>query len=201
MEILDGGPDNDDLSGRTLQDAPGADLVADLDADLEAARSGAAAARPAGPGTRPVPLGASAPGEPGAGQPGAGQPVEAGFGPRRVLATVLAPETLGLASLVMVIVGLTGGFQVVLMLNGGGIAVQSPSQYTQDYANGVAVFAVPCLAMALGAMLRLRPGQPRWVGAVAGAALILSTLLLLLVGFGLWHASGLPTAPQGFVGG
>ncbi|HET9658286.1 MAG TPA: hypothetical protein VFP72_23240 [Kineosporiaceae bacterium] len=193
MEILDAGADGDHgprthpdfRKADPLGSAPvGRDLVADLDA------------HPTIAGEQPG-AGSGELSSPDGGERDVHEPAVTGSGPRRVFAVLTAPEALAPAAALVELCALTGGYQTTLLLDSSAYRIQSPQALAELYARGTALFAATALLLAGLALFRLKADHPRWVTGITGAAIIAALLLLLLAGYGFWHAGDLSAQMPG----
>jgi hypothetical protein len=114
---------------------------------------------------------------------------------RRIVSALTCAETLGLTSVLLLVTGLIGGYQVMLLLRGFS-NIDNPADLVTGFATTLAFFAVPAAALAVAALLRLRPDSPAWARALSGTAVILSILAFALIGYALWHAASLVPQPS-----
>jgi hypothetical protein len=203
MEILDGGADPaqpltpapprdrrrgpDHRPGTTVgRGAPRQDRSADPELDFEADLG---MANPSGDG----------PAEQDSDHPSSEVPP--GSPLRHLLDVVLGPESLAMAALALDFGALGGGNVLAYVVLGDVEGANGPAEQLRRFITGMAVLAVPSALLALAGLFRLRPDAPRWVRGLTGAAVIATLLILALVGYGLWRASGLPaTTTDGAVG-
>jgi hypothetical protein len=228
MEILDTGD-----TGKVGREHPGrgatADLVADLDADLEAQRTGTGTPG-TGTGTGTPGTGTGTPGT-GTGTPGTDTGTGTGqgnLGPERrrlsrpadepvprslgtlILSSLTSADTLGLAAILLELITLSGGYQLMVILIPS--AEEQPPWSSQSmssraileqYTLSVALCVAPSFVLALAGLFRLRAQSPAWVRAAVGASVIIAVLLVGLTAAALWHISGMPQdlQPPTMIGG
>jgi hypothetical protein len=173
MEILDTGDDGKARRERPVRGAT-ADLVADLDAGGGEASLAAEGPRLNHPADEPAPR-----------SPGA-----------LILSSLTSADTLGLATILLELITLSGGYQVVQLL----IMSEGPPDTTQamleQYTRGVTLCVAPIVVLALAGLFRLRAQSPAWVRAMVGASVIIAVLLVALTAAALWVTSGMPQDPQ-----
>ncbi len=119
------------------------------------------------------------------------------------LDTVFAPEALGIAGLLVAVVGATTtGFSPFVVMIHPELLDGTPNSersLPDLYGSLVGLFGLLALALGVAAVLRVRPTSSAWTRGVAGAAVLLAAFMLLATAYALW-TTGDPTAPSDAVG-
>lgn len=109
------------------------------------------------------------------------------------LGAVISPAALGLAALVVDVIGFSAGSPTALWIDHGpgGDGDGPPQNPYSGFLTYLAVIAAVGLALGVGGLLRL-PREPGPLGrALTGAAVVVSTLLLVYTGLSMMRAGSL----------
>jgi hypothetical protein len=128
---------------------------------------------------------------PPGGAPPAAQPVPAA--PQSVrnqlVGTVASPEAMGVAGVLMAFGTSVSSLPMLLAFTSG---TNTPRSQYESFAMTFALGGLVALALGAAACLRLRPDSHPLVRGMAGAAVILGIVLVVLAAFVTIQASGLP---------